>query len=273
MSDVRLPSVLDDDDKPEKPSASRMYDYMLGGFNNYAVDRQAVARATAIYADIALVARANRAFLRRSVTYLVGQGIVQFLDLGSGIPTVGNVHEVAQRHSPDVRVLYVDLDPLAVAHSTALLGDNPRAAALQADARRPATILADPLARRLIDFDRPVGVLLLALLHFVTDDDEAYELVRVLRDALPSGSYLAISHATYEDAPREVLARVERLYVGTTNPARARSRAEIARFFAGLELVEPGLAPVPLWRPDEDDRLFRDEPARSLGLAGVGYKP
>lgn len=212
-------------------------------------------------------------FLRRAVTHLLDYGIDQFLDLGSGIPTAGNTHEVAQRRNPVARVVYVDIDSLAVARSTALLADNPHAAALQADARRPMAILADPITRRLIDLDRPVGVLLLTLLHFVTADDEAYGLVETLRAALPSGSYLAISHATYEGAPPDTLAQIERLYAGTTNPGKARSRAEIARFFDGLVLVEPGLVPIPRWRPDDPDDPFSDDPGRALGLVGVARKP
>lgn len=273
MGDPNTPLVFPDDEEPERPSAARMYDAMLGGFHNFAVDRQAVERARAIYPDIALAARANRAFLRRAVTWLLDQGVAQFLDLGSGIPTVGNTHEVARRRNPAARVVYVDIDPIAVAHSAVLLGDDPRAAALQADVRDPAAILAHPTTRRLLDFDRPIGVLLLALLHFVRDDEEAGAIVRTLREVLPAGSYLALSHATYEGVPPEVMAQIERLYAGTTTPGKARTAAAIARFFAGWELVEPGLVPVPWWRPDERDHLFRDAPARSLILAGVGRKP
>lgn len=272
MNDPNLPT-RPGDGEPELPSAARMYDAMLGGFNNYAVDRRAVERAAAIYPDIALVARANRAFLRRAVTYLLEQGIDQFLDLGSGIPTVGNTHEVAGRLNPAARVVYVDRDPLAVAHSAALLGDHPHAAAVQADVRRPDLILADPATRHLLDLDRPVGVLLLAVLHFVTDDAEAHGLVATLRAALAPGSCLAISHATYEGAPPAIPAQMARFYAGTANPGKVRTRAEIARFFAGLELAEPGLVPTPLWRPEAGDLTFRDEPTRSLGLVGVGRKP
>lgn len=273
MDDRPVPATPWGDGEPEKPSVARMYDYMLGGFQNAAVDRAAVRRAQAIYPDIAFVARANRAFLRRAVTFLADRGIDQFIDLGSGIPTAGNTHEVAQRRDPAARVLYVDSDPIAVAHSAALLADNPRAAALRADARDPAAILAHPTTRRLLDRDRPIGVLLLTLLHFVPDDGEAYGLVATLRAALPPGSYLALSHANYEAVAPEILAQCERLYAGTSNPARARTRTEIANFFAGLELAEPGLVYAPQWYPDDPDDPFLDQPGRSLSLVGVARKP
>ena len=272
MDDRPVPATPWGDGEPEKPSVARMYDYMLGGFQNAAVDREAVRRVQAIYPDMAFVARANRAFLRRAVTFLLDRGIDQFLDLGSGIPTAGNVHEVAQRRDPAARVLYVDVDPLAVAHGAALLAGNPSAAALRADARDPAAILAHPTARRVIDPARPVAALLLTLLHFVPDDDEAYALVRALRDALPAGSYLAVSHLTHEGAPPDVIAQVERLYGGTANPVRARTAAAIARFFEGWELVVPGLVPLPLWHQDDPHAPFLDDPPRSLGLVGVARK-
>ncbi len=273
MDDRPVPATPWGDGEPEKPSVARMYDYMLGGFQNAAVDREAVRRVQAIYPDMAFVARANRAFLRRAVTFLLDRGIDQFLDLGSGIPTAGNVHEVAQGRDPAARVLYVDSDPIAVAHGAALLADNPRAAALRADARDPAAILAHPTTRRLLDLDRPVGVLLLTLLHFVPDDGEAYGLVATLRAALPPGSYLALSHANYEEVPAAILAQCERLYAGTSNPARARTRTEIARFFEGLELAEPGLVYAPQWYSDDPDDPFLDQPGRSLSLVGVARKP
>jgi len=273
MDDRPVPATPWGDGEPEKPSVARMYDHMLGGFQNAAVDRAAVRRAQAIYPDIAFVARANRAFLRRAVTFLLDRGIDQFLDLGSGIPTAGNTHEVAQRRDPAARILYVDVDPLAVAHSAALLADNPYAAALRADARDPTAILDHPTTRRLLDRDRPVGVLLLTLLHFVPDDGEAYGLVATLRAALPPGSYLALSHANYEAVAPAILAQLKQLYGGTSNPAKERSRAAIANFFAGLELAEPGLVYAPRWHPDDPDDPFLDRPGRSLSLVGVARKP
>jgi len=249
-----------------------MYDYYLGGYHNFEVDRQAAEQVLALSPDSRLAAHANRAFLRRAVAYLVAQGIEQFLDIGSGIPTAGNVHEIAQRANPAARVVYVDSDPVAVRHSEAILAGNPHAGVIQADARYPEQILDHAETRRRLDFSRPVGVLLVAILHFVPDDTEAYRSVRVLRDAAVAGSYVVISHATNENLPREVVDQAEKLYARSTNPAKARRRAEIERFFDGLEMVEPGLVYVPLWRPESPDDLLLDQPERSLIIGGVGYK-
>ncbi len=240
----------------DKPSVARMYDYYLGGFHNFAIDRQAADTVATLHPDVALVMRANRAFLRRAVHFLIVQGIDQFLDIGSGIPTVGNVHEVAQRENPAARVVYVDSDPVAVAHSAAILQGNDAAAIVQADARRPEQILSDPVVRRMLDFDRPLGVLIVALLHFIPDDGEAYGLVRAVRDAVAPGSYLVIGHGTMEGLPPERYAQMERLYAQTTNPGRFRSRAAVERFFEELTVLEPGIVHVPLWRPEGADDLF-----------------
>ncbi len=257
----------------DTPSVARMYDYYLGGFHNFAIDRQAADTVATLHPDVALVMRANRAFLRRAVHFLIVQGIDQFLDIGSGIPTVGNVHEVAQRSNPSARVVYVDNDPVAVAHSAAILQGNDAAAIVQADARRPEQILSDPVVRRMLDFDRPLGVLIVALLHFIPDDGEAYGLVRAVRDAVAPGSYLVIGHGTMEGLPPERSAQMERLYAQTTNPGRFRSRAAVERFFEELTVLEPGIVHVPLWRPEGADDLFLHQPERSINFAGVGYKP
>lgn len=256
----------------DRPSVARMYDYYLGGAHNFAVDRQAAQQAIAIYPDLPLIIRTNRAFLRRAVTFLVEQGVEHFLDIGSGIPTAGNVHEVAQEANPAARVVYVDVDPVAVAHSEVLLRDNPLAAVVRADARRPERVLAHPEVRRLLDSGRPVAVLLVALLHFVPDDAEAHGVVRALREAVPSGSYLALTHASLEQAPAQ-RAQLERLYARSSSPMRFRSRDEIARFLEGLEPVAPGLVYIPQWRPDGPDDLFAGEPERVAGYAGVGRTP
>jgi hypothetical protein len=250
-----------------------MYDYLLGGFHNFAVDRRAAEAAIAIYPEMRLLARANRAFLGRAVTFLLDQGIDQFLDIGSGIPTVRNVHEVAQERHPTARVVYVDSDPVAVRHSTLLLQDQPNAAVIQADARQPAQILQHPTVQQLLDFTKPLGVLLVALLHFIVDDAAAAGLVRELRAAMPAGSYLVLSHGTPPELPPGSAAEMRAVYARSTNPARARSHAEIAAFFGGLELVDPGLVYVPLWRPDSPHEPLRDAPARTAFLAGVGRKP
>ncbi len=257
----------------DKPSPARMYDYFLGGYHNFEVDRTAARKVLEGNPDAPLVMRANRAFLRRAVAFLVQQGITQFLDIGSGIPTVGNSHEVAQRAAPDSRVVYVDSDPVAVRHSEAILRNNSRATIIQADARHPDYILAHPETRRLLDFDRPIGLLIVSVMLFVPDDSEAYRLVSALLEPLPSGSYLALTHGTYEGVPAEHVRRIEELYARTTNPVKLRSRPAIERFFEGLDLVEPGLVYVPLWRPEGPDELLLAEPERSVNLAGVGRKP
>jgi len=249
-----------------------MYDYLLGGYHNFAIDRSAAEQLIAINPDTPLIMQSYRAFLRRAVRFLVAQGIDQFLDLGSVTPTVGSTHEVAQQLNPDARVVYVDIDPDTVLHSEAILRDTPHTAVIQADIRQLDQILAHPDARRLLDFSQPVAVLF-ALLHFVTEDEQAYNLVHVLRNALPPASCFAISHGTYEETPSEVTERVEALYARSTTPVKLRSRAEVAAFFDGLDLVEPGLIYEPLWRPEGPDDLFLDQPERSATFVGVGCKP
>jgi hypothetical protein len=258
----------------DMPNVARMYDYYLGGFHNFAVDRQAAEAVVAAYPDFPMAMRANRAFLRRAVKFLARQGVRQFLDIGSGIPTVGNVHEVAQQVEPDARVVYVDSDPVTVAHSAAILQHTPNAAALQADARQAETILQHPTTRALLDFDQPVAVLMLTVLHFLTEDAEALRTVCMLRDALAPGSYLVISHGTREhDAPPAVKEQVLRLYRATTNPAKPRSATELLRFFAGFDLVEPGLVFTPLWRPENIADPLHAHPERAATYAGVARKP
>jgi hypothetical protein len=256
----------------DQHSSARVYDYWLGGSHNFEVDRIMGDKAAAIYPDVRLVAQANRAFLRRAVQFLVAQGIDQFLDIGSGIPTVGNVHEVAQTANPAARVVYVDIDPVAVAHSLAMLEDNPNATAIRADARQPDRILNHPEVVDLLDFNRPMAVLLLTILHAIADDEIVYGLVRTLRDALAPGSYMAITHATYDIGPKEILERLHQLYAHAGRENEMRTHTEIQRFFEGFEMVEPGLVPTPLWRPEGSDDVFIDEPERSMAFAGVGRK-
>lgn len=256
----------------DRASPSRMYDYFLGGFHNFAVDRGMAEQVLAVYPDIARVARANRAFLRRAVRFLLDQGIDQFLDIGSGIPTAGNVHDILHERNPAARVVYVDIDPIAVHLSLDLLKDVPTATAIQADAREPEFILAHPDVRHLLDLERPVGVLLLACVPFIADDAEVYTLVRTLRQAVASGSYFVFSHLSYEGAPAESIVQLERLYAGTTNPVTSRSRARLEPLFEDLEVVAPGVVHVPLWHPEGPDDLFLEEPSRSVNLVGVGRK-
>ncbi|CAA9461846.1 MAG: hypothetical protein AVDCRST_MAG14-2578 [uncultured Rubrobacteraceae bacterium] len=256
-----------------KPSASRIYDYLLGGYHNFEVDRMAARKITEVMPEMPLYMRANRAFLRRVVRYLVKQGVEQFLDIGSGIPTVGNVHEIAQEANPSARVVYVDREPVAVHQSKALLQGNPNATIIQADLRQVEDILDHPEARRLLDPSKPTAVLILSVLLFITDDEEAYRLVHVVRDTLAPGSYLAISHPTEDNLPREQADQTVKLYAAMRAPVNIRPYAQIERFFDGFELVEPGLVYAPLWRPESTDDLFYEQPELSAYYGGVGRKP
>jgi trans-aconitate methyltransferase len=233
---------------------ARVYDYWLGGKDHYPADREAAEQAIAALPDIARYARANRAFLRRAVRYLAGEaGITQYLDLGTGIPTSPNVHEIAQRLEPASHIVYADNDPIVLAHARALMQSTPQGvtAYLDADLRTPDKILHE--AAETLDFARPLAVLLLATLQLIPDADDPYEIVARLVDALPSGSYLAISHPAkdiHAKATAEAAERLNQLQVGVT----LRSRAEVARFFDGLDLAEPGLVQVHRWRPDPGER-------------------
>ncbi|WP_030378476.1 MULTISPECIES: SAM-dependent methyltransferase [unclassified Streptomyces] len=252
------------------PSVSRIYDYYLGGSHNFEVDRQAARKAMEFLPGLPRIMRANRAFLRRAVRYAVAEGVTQFLDIGSGIPTHGNVHEVAQEAHPGARVVYVDHDPVAVAHSQAVLGRNPDADVVAADLLKPRDILASPELGRLIDLNRPVALLLVAILHFVEDANDPYRAVAELRDALAPGSLLVLTHASYEGIPlpAERAEGAVDVYKDIRNPLIMRSREEIARFFEGYDMVEPGLVPMADWRPDtarEDE-----DPYAFAGFAGVG---
>jgi SAM-dependent methyltransferase len=250
------------------PSAGRMYDYYLNGTHNFAADREAAQRAIAASPGIIRAARANRAFLARAVRYLVAEGIDQFLDIGSGIPTVGNVHEIAQRAHPEARVVYADIDPIAVSHSRLLLADNPYADAIQADLRESVAILEHPTVRSVLDLRRPVGLLLVSMLQFVPDG-EAYGAVAGLRDALAPGSHLALSHVAAEAVEGNQARAVSDIYRTTTTPnTTVRGRAGIARFFGGLTLVDPGLVWLPQWRPEPAGEVDED-PQATMMLGGM----
>lgn len=271
-SRANRPDWASDDIPFDKPSAARMYDYYLGGHHNFEIDRRMAEQAIAMWPDLPLIMQVNRAFLRRAVTYLVDQGIDQFLDIGSGIPTIGNVHEVAQRGNPQARVIYVDVDPITVAHSEAILQGTPNVAVLQGDIRQPSPILDHPKVRHVLDFDKPIAVLLVAVLHFVSDDADIRRALHTLHDAMASGSYIVIAHASNEDKPRETQEH-ESLYRQTSTPITMRSRHDIEQFFDRFDLVEPGLVYYPLWRPEGPNDLFLDQPGRSPGFAGAGSKP
>ena len=258
------------------PNPARIYDYFLGGKDNFPADRQVADQVLAIAPVAREVVQDNRAFLRRAIRVLAREaGIRQFIDLGSGLPTRGNVHEIAQAIAPDARVVYVDNDAMVVTHSRALLaGDN--TVAIQADLREPEVILGHPEVRQLIDFNQPIALLLMAILHFIPDDEDPLGIVARFRETLPTGSYLAISHGTRDIPVRpdmsaeemaEMGARVEQLYQLTTASLVTRSRAQVERFFDGVELVDPGLVELQLWRPDEQDSAL---PGGFYG--GVGRK-
>jgi SAM-dependent methyltransferase len=247
-----------------------MYDYYLGGSHNFAVDRELAEKLLAVLPEGVHIARANRAFLRRAVRYCVGAGIRQLIDIGSGIPTVGNVHEVAQQLAPDSRVVYVDIDPVAVEHSRHLLAGNERATAVSGDLRDPAAVFADPEVRRLIDPSQPVAVLLLAVLHFVNDDAEVARIVDTVRDTVAPGSYLVISHASHEGWPEET-EQITQIYRNVSSQLTTRTTAQIRGMFDGWQLVEPGVVPGPEWRP-EPGGLDEVPKIRTSVVAGVGRK-
>jgi SAM-dependent methyltransferase len=256
----------------KRANVARVYDYWLGGSHNFLADQDLGRSIAAVEPNVRLIARANRDFLGRAVRLLSESGIRQFLDIGSGIPTQGNVHEVAQQADPAARVAYVDIDPVAIAHSKAILAGNENAGIIDADARDPEKILRHPTARRLIDFSQPVGLLLAAVLHFITDADDPCRIVATLRDALAPGSYLVLCHATNESRPA-VAQAAEKVYNrSVATQLQMRSRAEILRFFEGFELVDPGLAYLPQWRPDTPGDVPVD-PGQMWGLVGVARKP
>ncbi|MFD0904942.1 SAM-dependent methyltransferase [Actinomadura sediminis] len=252
-----------------RPSVARVYDFLLGGEHNFASDRDLATGLLRVEPRARELAHANRAFLRRAVRAVAEAGVEQFVDIGSGIPTQGNVHEVAQAVNPDARVVYVDNDDVAVAHSRTILEGNDRAAVIQADMRRPEGILGDPRLPELVDLSRPVAFLLVAALHLVKDEEGPGGIVAALRDAAAPGSHLVLSHLTRDAQPGKAAA-IGKLYDRATSPAVARSRGDILRFFDGWDLLEPGLVYVPSWRP-EDGGV--DRPERFLVYGGVGRKP
>jgi S-adenosyl methyltransferase len=255
----------------QRPSQARIYDYLLGGSHNFAVDREAARRLIAMVPDVVLLAQANRAFLRRAVRFLVAAGVRQFLDIGSGVPTSGNVHEIAQQAAPESRVVYVDIDPTAVADGRRILTGNGRAAMIHGDARRPGDLLDHPQVRDLIDFTRPVAILLVSVLHFLADEDRPAAVVATLRDAVVPGSHLALSHVT-SDASPQIAAKVSAANERTATFAMARTTAEVTRFCDGFDLVEPGLVAVTRWRPERPEDLDADRDLLCM-CAGVGCKP
>jgi S-adenosyl methyltransferase len=248
---------------------SRVYDYWLGGKDNFAVDRIAAEQVIAAFPDIIRSARGNRAFLGRAVRYLVDEARVrQFLDIGTGLPAANNTHEVAQAAAPESRVVYVDNDPVVLSHAKALLASGPDGATayVDADLRDPETILA--AAAEVLDFSRPVAIMLVAILQHISDEDNPHQIVARLLAAVPSGSYLALSHPARDIEAAAMAEIADRMNETVAEKVTFRTQAEVLRFFDGLELVEPGLVPVPRWRPASD--LEASSPTVMWG--GIGRK-
>ncbi|WP_373688106.1 SAM-dependent methyltransferase [Actinoplanes aureus] len=252
-----------------KPHPARRYDYWLGGKDNFQADRDAAEAIAAVFPHIRTAARENRAFMQRAVRFLAAEaGVRQFLDIGTGLPTADNVHDVAQRIAPESRIVYVDNDPLVLVHARALLTSSAEGATayIDADARTPEKILADPTLRSTLDFSQPVALLLVALLHFVEDQENPYDIVRQLVAALPAGSYLVLSHATFDPLDAETIAAMDAVNKGIKPMFCPRPLAEVSRFFDGLEVLEPGIVSVSDWRPQPGPR---PTPAEATGYGAV----
>ena len=255
---------------PSVPNVARLYDYLLGGKDSYASDRRAAAELLKIVPDAAIAARQNREFLRRAVRFLARDcGIRQFIDIGTGLPTQGNVHEVAQKYVPDARVLYVDNDPVVVAHAQALLVKNATTVAIGRDIRDPSDILGHPALQALIDLGKPVAILLVAILHFIRDSENPHAIVELLKQALAPGSYLVVSHVTGDDISAEAAELARGVYENSSAPGVLRTRESVVRFFGGLELIPPGVVDVSSWRPN---RRAPKSASRTIFYAGVGRK-
>ena len=264
---------VQDDPKPRFDTSTahiaRIYNYLLGGKDNYAADREAADAAVRAYPQAATTARANRAFLARTVRYLAGEeGIRQFLDIGTGLPSANNTHEVAQDAAPDARIVYVDNDPIVLNHARALLTSKPegRTSYIEADLRDTATILAN--AARTLDFSQPVAVMLVAVLHCIPDEDDPGRIVTDLMRAVPAGSFLVASHPT-ADIHTEVTQAYESARPMMNEPVTFRGRDQVLRFFDGLDLVEPGMVPIPEWRPSSE----LEAKTKAAFWGGVARKP
>ena len=258
----------------DRPSSARIYDYFLGGAHNFEVDRRAATDMVKTHPAIGLGMQANRSYLRRAVRYLSEQGIDQFLDLGSGIPTVGNVHEIAQRANPDAHVVYVDVEPIAVTHSNTILTGNDKAIAIQADMRDSDAVFGHPDTTRLLDFSRPVALIIAGVLQYIPDEDDPAGMVARYVSRMAAGSYVAMSHPSIDgmtEERRNGARNATTVYDRTATPFAYRSQAEFESFFAGLEMVEPGVTYMWSWHP-ESEAEAEGLGGRATGLAGVGRK-
>jgi hypothetical protein len=249
------------------PNAARMYDYYLGGKDNFQADREAAEKIMAL-GPSREICRANRRFLGRAVRYAARQGIRQFLDLGTGLPNMNNVHEVARQVDPETHVIYVDYDPVVTVHARALLPYDPNTAVVEADVREPGKILDHPDVERLIDFTRPVGVVFLGILHCLTDEEDPWGTVAAFRERMAPGSHVIISHLT-DDAHPEVGVAAREVYQEASAPLIHRGHADISRMFTGFELLDPGVTEVSDWRPEPDESRVGSE----WWYVGVGRVP
>jgi SAM-dependent methyltransferase len=256
---------------PDVPSPARLYDYYLGGTHNYQADRDAAERVRALVPELSEIAWANRGFHRRAAMWIARQGIGQFIDIGAGLPTVGNTHEVVQEVNPAARVAYVDNDPVVLAHAVELLAGNPNATLIEADLRDPDSLLDNDELRALIDFTAPVGLLMTFVIHFVPDSQDPWGLVRRYIDALAPGSYLALSHGTADHKPTAAVQTGLELYAKSTQNLHLRSKADVRRFFEGLELVppypgaDPAVVHVGVWGAEEPMGVETDGSSWSYG--------
>jgi SAM-dependent methyltransferase len=271
---MQRPSWAPSDIDIDRPSISRVWDWFLGGAHNFAADREAGRKTLEVMPEGPLMAKASRAFLARAVRWCAEAGITQFLDIGSGIPTAGNVHEIVQQVNRDARVAYVDIDPVAVTHTQLLIGDDERVAVVYGDALEPERILSAPELRHTLDLDRPVALVMVALLHFVSDAQDPRGILARFRSALAPGSHLVIAHGTAEIdgmPPAHIQAAMDS-YQNAVAPVTLRSRAEVAALFDGFDLVDPGVVWLQDWRPDPAGVLAGPQrPKASFG--GVGRLP
>ncbi|MFI6480773.1 SAM-dependent methyltransferase [Nonomuraea sp. NPDC050663] len=271
MTDEVAPAGVD----PTVPNAARVYDYLLGGKDNFRADRELAELVLTVLPETRDSTRMYRRMVGRFVEYLVGQGVRQFLDLGSGLPAHQNVHEIAHRSAPDARVVYVDNDPVVCAHGRALLEDEPSLVRMvQGDVRDPEAVLSDPTVRELLDFSQPVAVLMLFILHFVPDAERPHDIAEGYRRALAPGSYLAVAHVASDTVPERIDQVVE-LYKHASSPMCPRGEAEVRAFFGDFELIEPGLANgvVEVWPfGDSEDIAFWDPELSRMIYSGIGRK-
>jgi S-adenosyl methyltransferase len=256
-----------------KPNIARMNDYFLGGKDNFAADRRAAEQLLALAPELKTLATENRRFLGRAVRYLAEQGVRQFFDIGSGLPTRQNTHEVARAVIPGARVVYVDSDPVVISHSRAILACDELTAVVEGDILHPEEIVADCHVRRIVDFDEPMAIMLFGALHFIPHCDDPHRSVAWLRDAIPAGSYLALSHAVFDGRP-QAARPIEEIYrdiLESRGAHGSRTTDDVRRFFDGFELVDPGLVGVRRWRPaiQPPDRAVRGVQA----VGGVARKP